>query len=90
MDADPRTLERRGDNMSVLIINMEMPTNCADCPLNYDQMACGVTGTGWWSDSMVLLNFDSDKERLHDCPLIEVPPHGRLILENGEEYEIDG
>jgi hypothetical protein len=25
------------------------------------------------------------------CPLIEIPtPHGRLILENGEEYEIDG
>lgn len=66
--------------MSILIKGMEMPTNCADCPLNYDQMACGVTGTGWWSDSMVLLNFDSYKERLQDCPLISIPtPHGRLI-----------
>lgn len=65
--------------MSVLIKNMEMPTNCADCPLNYDQMACGVTGTRWWSDSMVMMNFDSDKERLPNCPLIEIPtPHGRL------------
>lgn len=44
----------------------------SDCPLNYDQMACDVTGTRWWSDTMVLMNFDSDKERLPDCPLIEV------------------
>ena len=66
--------------MSVLIKNMEMPTNCADCPLNYDQMACAVTWTRWWSDSMVIMNFDSDKERMPNCPLIEVPtPHGRLI-----------
>ena len=66
--------------MSVLIKNMEMPTNCADCPLNYDQMACAVTWTRWWSDSMVIMNFDSDKERMPNCPLIEVPtPHGDLI-----------
>ena len=65
--------------MSILIKGMEMPKNCSDCPLNYDQMACIVTGTGWWSDTMVLMGFDSCKERLHDCPLIELPPHGRLV-----------
>ena len=65
--------------MSILIKGMEMPKNCNDCPLNYDQMACKVTGTRWWSDTMVLMGFDSDKERLHDCPLVELPPHGRLI-----------
>ena len=66
--------------MSILIKGMEIPKNCQDCPLNYDQMACIVTGTGWWSDTMVLMDFDSDKERLYDCPLIEIPtPHGRLI-----------
>lgn len=64
---------------SILIKGMEMPKNCSDCPLNYDSMMCIVTGTRWWSDTMVLMNFDSDKERLHDCPLIELPPHGRLI-----------
>ena len=64
--------------MSILIQGMEMPKNCSDCQLNYDQMACKVTGTRWWSDTMVLMGFDSDKERLHDCPLIELPPHGRL------------
>lgn len=72
--------------MSIIIKGMEMPTNCADCPLNYDQMACGVTGTRWWSDSMVIMNFDSDKERMPNCPLIEVPtPHGRLIDGDFEE-----
>ena len=64
--------------MSIIVKGMDMPTNCTDCPLNHNQMACRVTGTRWWSDTMVLMNFDSDKERLHDCPLIELPPHGRL------------
>ena len=66
--------------MGVFIKGMEMPTNCQDCPLNYDQMACIVTGTRWWSDTIVLMGFDSEKERLYDCPLTEVKePHGRLI-----------
>lgn len=64
-----------------------MPKNCQDCPLNYDQMACIVTGTRWWSDTMVLMGFDSEKERLYDCPLIELPPHGRLIDADKIEYE---
>ena len=77
--------------MSVLIKNMEMPTNCADCPLNYDQMACAVTWTRWWSDSMVIMNFDSDKERMPNCPLIEVPtPHGRLIDADAiQDYNVE-
>lgn len=66
--------------MSVIVRGMDMPKNCSDCPLNYDQMSCSVTGTGWWSDTMVLMDFDSCKERLHNCPLIDIPtPHGRLI-----------
>ena len=66
--------------MSVLVRGMKMPANCSDCPLNYDQMMCIVTGTRWWSDTMVLMDFDSDKERLSDCPLVDTPtPHGRLI-----------
>lgn len=65
----------------ILIKGMEMPKNCSGCPLNCDQMMCIVTGTRWWSDTMVLMNFDSDKERLPDCPLVEIPPHGRLIVE---------
>ena len=77
--------------MSVLIKGMEMPTNCAACPLNYDQMACAVTWTRWWSDSMVIMNFDSDKERMPNCPLIEVPtPHGRLIDADAiQDYNVE-
>lgn len=57
--------------MSVLIRNIGIPSCCSDCLLNYDQMSCVVTGTRWWSDTMMLLNFDPDKERLYDCPLVE-------------------
>lgn len=58
--------------MSVIVRGMEMPKSCSDCPLNFDQIACDVTLTRWWSDTMVLMNFDSDKERLPNCPLVEV------------------
>lgn len=65
--------------MSVLIKGMNLPSSCSDCPLNYDMMSCIITGTRWWSDRIMLMNFDCDKERLYDCPLIEVPTtHGRL------------
>ena len=65
--------------MSVLIRGMKMPKCCYGCPFNCDQMMCRITGTRWWSDTIVLADFDSDKERLYDCPLIEVKePHGDL------------
>ncbi len=60
--------------MSVLI-NMEMPKTCGECALNYDSYACIMTGSRFFKDS----EFDSFKGRLEDCPLIPVPPHGRLI-----------
>ena len=60
--------------MSILIKGMEMPQRCG---------ACFLRG--------------NCKQRIYQeqrpkyCPLISIPtPHGRLILENGEEYEIDG
>ena len=66
--------------MSVLVKRMMMPNACADCPLNYDMMACSVTGTQWWSDRFVILDFDEHNERLPDCPLVELPEkHGDLI-----------
>ena len=77
--------------MGIYLPNMEMPKNCSGCPLNYDQMACKVTGTRWWSDTMVLMGFDSDKERLYDCPLVEIPtPHGRLIDADAiQDYNVE-
>lgn len=58
--------------MSVLIKGMEMPKSCSDCPLEdpYDGYNCRITGRGYnWG----LI------ERPSDCPIIWVPPHGRLI-----------
>ena len=66
--------------MSVLIKGMQIPKNCSDCPLNYDMMSCMITGSRWWSDTMVLMDFDCQESRLYDCPLVELPEHhGRLI-----------
>ena len=66
--------------MSVIIKDMKMPQSCSDCLLNYDQCACSVTGTRWYSDTMVLLGFNCDEERLQNCPLVKLPEHhGRLI-----------
>ena len=37
---------------------------------------------------MVLMDFDSCKERLYNCPLVEIPtPHGRLKDVDRIEYE---
>lgn len=44
--------------MSVLILGIEMPKSCRECPFLYMTSIC-----------------DGSK----DCPLVHVPPHGRLI-----------
>lgn len=58
--------------MSVLIKGMEMPTNCRACPLAtrfFDgEDVCAMLGT-----------YVHDRDREDDCPLVHVPPHGRLI-----------
>ena len=76
----------RGDGMSILIKGMEMPQNCRTCPMLFDGHSyrwCNITGESLGIE-------EADNGRNEYCPLIELPPHGRLILENGEEYEIDG
>ena len=50
--------------MSVLIKGMEMPKSCSDCKL---RMAVGCCG-----------NLPHNT-RMPNCPLVEIPPHGRLI-----------
>ena len=57
--------------MSILIKGMEMPTNCFLCPLsvlNGERLFCEVT-----KDEVLRA------KRSSDCPLVPVPPHGRLI-----------
>lgn len=63
--------------MSVLIKNVEMPMHCAMCGFHgamgdpmISQHFCKVTGEN------ILTPY---KGRLLDCPLVEIPPHGRLI-----------
>ena len=61
--------------MSVLIKGMEMPTNCLDCPFM-------VSSDG---DNCILqsaeanANFENWEQMKTGCPIIPVPPHGRLI-----------
>jgi len=53
--------------MSVLIKGMELPESCSDCAARYE-MFCPLRH-----------RFIADEGRRKDCPLIEIPPHGRLI-----------
>lgn len=60
--------------MSILIKGMEMPTTCGNCPVHKlwaedDEAQCMIKRELWTKYS----------ERNPDCPLVEVPPHGRLI-----------
>lgn len=60
--------------MSVLIKGMEMPKNCDSCPCYYE------TEGAWRNECEVLQreHYITD-ERPDWCPLVEIPPHGRLI-----------
>lgn len=61
--------------MSILIKNMEMPKNCETCELSSTDSSgffgCCVTG------NIVLRKREQDKPSW--CPLVGLPPHGRLI-----------
>ena len=65
--------------MSILINGMGMPKSCSDC------FAEQCIGSDFGCD---ILGFDDanttcfTKKRRKDCPLIEIPPHGRLIDAN--------
>ena len=64
----------------ILIKGMEMPTNCWDCPLrNTKPCPCKGYPTA----------LEYVTECHPDCPLVPVPPHGRLIIEDGEIIEQD-
>lgn len=53
--------------MSVLIPNIKIPDHCWECPL-MSHLLCG------YSKEII----PGTKKR-DDCPLVELPPHGRLI-----------
>ena len=67
---------------SILIQGMEMPVTCCHCPL------MGYYPDREWYDSMARTGahicvltgelIDNTKREEH-CPLVPIPPHGRLI-----------
>ena len=61
--------------MSVLIKGMEMPKSCEKCPC---KTADAFGGLGCQTTGYIPLR-KANQDRPDWCPLIEVPPHGRLI-----------
>lgn len=64
--------------MSVLIKGMEMPSSCDECEL----CTCYVREDGTEENYRCVITFypiHEFDERHEYCPLVEIPPHGRLI-----------
>ena len=67
--------------MSILIKGAKMPKSCIFCPcLDKDLQICEV----------LKRDIDIFEDKLPDCPLVDIPPHGKLIdkdalMENIEE-----
>jgi len=67
--------------MSILINGMEMPRSCLECRFEVDGL-CHA------QDPIVSLNYMSYTAGC-TCPLIEIPPHGRLIDADALNQTID-
>ena len=66
--------------MADILIRVEMPRNCFECPLftNCDaceghECGCGLLGGIGYEEDI------SEDRRRDDCPLVELPEHGDLI-----------
>jgi len=57
--------------MSVLVKGMKMPDSCHECVAGFGGYCFVATAE---SDGIC-----ADHGRPDDCPLVELPPHGRLI-----------
>ena len=67
--------------MSILIKGMQMPKNCGECKFFAWQR---VVGNHCAIDESITFHatldgFDVRYEKNGNCPIIEIPPHGRLI-----------
>lgn len=80
---DTRAVDSSGVSMSVIVMGMEMPTSCMDCPFKGFDRAGGRGNICTINESItlhaVLDGLDVKFVRMGDCPLIELPAHGRLI-----------
>lgn len=79
--------------MDILIKGMEMPTTCGNCwfcrAVSNEKWHCRLTGksfasysVGWGKENNTGENGQHPYIRRDDCPLVPVPPHGRLIDAN--------
>lgn len=68
--------------MNVLIRDMEMPTDCMDCSFKGFDRTGGRGNICTINDSItlhaVLDGINIKFVRMGDCPLIPIPPHGRI------------
>lgn len=72
--------------MSIVIRGMEMPTSCHNCELSAKvDLSYGIGYCCQLLAEMIGNNF----ERKSNCPLIPVPPHGRLIDADALLLKID-
>ena len=80
--------------MSILIKDMEMPKNCGECPFIFTSW--GIEYYCHLAESSTSAEYVG-REKMANCPLIELPPHGRLadldqMIEDywdGNHMEID-
>lgn len=65
--------------MSILIKGMEMPTSCFYCPMRLkvdpDNIKCLATGDVFEETFTATIEMRNGGK----CPLVPIPPHGRLI-----------
>ena len=67
----------------IMICGMDMPEGCLSCNLRatsgLDEWMCMANRMRFpsWEDG-----WNGDKYRHVDCPLVELPPHGDLILKD--------
>ena len=76
--------------MSVVVKGIGIPKSCGRCWFNNSSLSCAVTGSCIDRD-------DENRERLDDCPLVDLGKHGDLIdrqklIEDNKhlEYPTDG
>lgn len=73
--------------MSILIQGMEMPKNCGECPFIFSSWGieyyCHLAGSSTSAEYV-------EREKMTNCPLIELPPHGRLIDADAiQDYNVE-
>lgn len=72
--------------MSVILKGMDMPQNCQNCMDANLNIAISLFGAMCpFCEKIFVADINIRKQRHPDCPLIELPPHGRLVDATFEE-----